>query len=357
MLKDNQIFIHIPKTGGTTLATAFSGSDRPLNPDLNYRHIVSDTQLSNAGDIFNALKNEKYQDYKIFMMLRNPLDRLLSEYYYFRESDRFMSLLKPRPKSFEEYALHAQSANYVISFLLGNKIYVQRRPSKEDFEQVLNGIENLNITIGLFEEFKKSLDLFEREIGVKWPKVIANKRVTIIRPEKENIATSLIRKIEKHHALDYKLYAYAQERFTAYGNLKSQKVEFKTNRFEYVLQYVKNHLLIELVLKDHPFVQKHQAYFNELRKGLLFYKLKRGETYLKFWRIAFVAALKENHGNPLIESFLEKNQESSDIQFLKAFQQVIVSAKPVELQTIKLIFRSQDVPKESFWQSIRAKFY
>ena len=85
MLKETQIFIHVPKTGGTTLNCTLHGTDIPQDPSFNYRHIALGTQLSNSGDIFNPLKYDKYQAYKIFMLLRHPVDRILSEYYFIKE--------------------------------------------------------------------------------------------------------------------------------------------------------------------------------------------------------------------------------------------------------------------------------
>ena len=67
MLQDNQIFIHVPKTGGTTLNCTLHGTTVPQDTSFNYRHIVTGTQLSNSGDIFNPMKNDKYLDYKIFL--------------------------------------------------------------------------------------------------------------------------------------------------------------------------------------------------------------------------------------------------------------------------------------------------
>ena len=75
------IFIHIPKTGGTTINSAMNETYWQTKPGYNYRHILSD-KSSNSGDIFLKKNKKKYQNDKIFMMLRHPVDRLISEFYF-----------------------------------------------------------------------------------------------------------------------------------------------------------------------------------------------------------------------------------------------------------------------------------
>ena len=44
---------------------------------------------------------EKYRAYNLFMMLRHPVDRCISEYYFIKERKNFMDLLQKKPSSFE----------------------------------------------------------------------------------------------------------------------------------------------------------------------------------------------------------------------------------------------------------------
>ena len=76
------IFIHIPKTGGTSINCVMKGTEWQTPLNFHYRHLDPDTKVSNAGDIFDRENYNQYQDEYLFMMLRNPIDRLISEYYY-----------------------------------------------------------------------------------------------------------------------------------------------------------------------------------------------------------------------------------------------------------------------------------
>ncbi len=43
-LKNKNIFIHIPKTGGTAINCAMNNSERQTQADFNYRHIDYQTK-------------------------------------------------------------------------------------------------------------------------------------------------------------------------------------------------------------------------------------------------------------------------------------------------------------------------
>ncbi len=54
---------------------------------------MSDTKKSNAGDIFDEKNFNKYSHFDVIMMLRHPVDRAISEYYFMKERKEFMKLL------------------------------------------------------------------------------------------------------------------------------------------------------------------------------------------------------------------------------------------------------------------------
>lgn len=76
--------------------------------------------------------------------------------------------------------------------------------------------------MGLFENFQESLDLFHKRVGIQWPKIIENKRVTIIRPEREEVSSQLSEQILKHHHLDLALFEFAKAKFENIEGLRKK---------------------------------------------------------------------------------------------------------------------------------------
>ena len=187
-IKKSNIFIHIPKTGGTTINCAMNNSEWQTTPDFNYRHIDYKTKRSNSADIFNPLKYELYEQHNIFMLVRHPIDRLLSEYSFIKTRPEFMNLIKPIPKDFDSYIKSKQTQNYMIGFLVGKRMYDTSFVDRDDLELVKNAIRNINIKVGIFEQYEASLSYFSEYSELKWPKKIDIKRITLNRPTVADIS-------------------------------------------------------------------------------------------------------------------------------------------------------------------------
>ena len=170
-MKDKIIFIHIPKTGGTTINAAMNNSYWQTEPNFNYRHILKDRK-SNSGDIFNPNNIDQYKEYDIFMMLRSPIDRVTSEYHFIRERKEFIDLLKNKPINFKSYIKNRQTQNGVTNFLVGRRMYDLHAANDSDLENVLEVIDELPIHVGIFEEFATSMKYFSDKTGIKWKKNI-----------------------------------------------------------------------------------------------------------------------------------------------------------------------------------------
>ena len=86
--KDKLIFIHIPKTGGgsieKTLKIYGTENNGDLKPNLNILYGISNNKVLQhltLQEILEITKN-KFNDYKIFTFVRNPYDRIVSEYLW-----------------------------------------------------------------------------------------------------------------------------------------------------------------------------------------------------------------------------------------------------------------------------------
>ena len=302
------IFIHIPKTGGTTINCAMNNSKWQTTPDFNYRHIDYKTKRSNSADIFNPLKYELYEQHNIFMLLRHPIDRLLSEYSFIKPRPEFMNLIKPTPKDFDSYIKNKQTQNYMIGFLVGKRMYDPSFVNRDDLDLVKNAIRNIDIKVGVFEEYAASLSYFSNYSKLKWPKKIEIKRITLNRPSVSEVSEETKALILKHNALDLELYDYALAIFTKRTKDQSKmKLSFKGNKYDYVLKFTERFNLLEATLDNLGFLNTNTQFFENLNNHLHHtLKIKDGKDYLELWNEAFVSALKENcKETPLLKNIID----------------------------------------------------
>ncbi len=144
------IFIHIPKTGGTSLEKSLSTSFETDNQDFGY----------NAGHGFwgahepLSLLSRKYDlsSYLKFTIVRNPWDRLVSTYFWqhspFKKSMSFESFINNL--SFYQNQKNAQIGNHLVPQL-----------------DLLSVNEAINIDyVGRFERFNASVKRIASLLGV-----------------------------------------------------------------------------------------------------------------------------------------------------------------------------------------------
>ena len=298
-IKKSNIFIHIPKTGGTTINCAMNNSEWQTTPDFNYRHIDYKTKRSNSADIFNPLKYELYEQHNIFMLLRHPIDRLLSEYSFIKTRPEFMNLIKPTPKDFDSYVKSKQTQNYMIGFLVGKRMYDTSFVNRDDLELVKNAIRNINIKVGIFEQYEASLSYFSEYSNLKWPKKIDIKRITLNRPTVADISEETKLLILKNNVLDLDLYQYALDIFNSkIKNISNKKVQFKGNKYDYVLKFTQRFNILETTLTSLDFLKTNPLFFEKLNNHLHHViRVKDGKNYVALWNKAFINALKNSFSN------------------------------------------------------------
>ena len=313
-MSSKNIFIHIPKTGGTTINCVMNKTQWQTKPDFNYRHIIYETKRSNSKDIFSPLNYDKYNNYNLFMLLRNPIDRLISEYYFIKDRPEFMSLIKPVPRNLKEYIKSKQTQNYMIGFLIGKRMYDTDLVNEDDYELVINTINSLNINVGIFEEYAKSLNYFSSITGVKWPKNIDVKRITLNRPKLENVQNDIIKLIEQNNSLDFKLYNYCLKKFQENTqHLDESNINFKGDKYNYVLKYTERFNLLEIGIKDKRFIHNNQQFFQDLNNYLHHtLKLKNGIDYVSVWNDCFISTIHNTFSNTPLSIQLNKLDRNND---------------------------------------------
>jgi len=310
-MKDNTIFIHIPKTGGTSINAAMQNTTWQTMANFNYRHIILKTKYSNAGDIFSPKNFEKYKQYKIFMMLRHPVDRVTSEYYFIKERKNFIDLLNKKPTTFKSYIKNRQTQNGVVTFLKGRRFYDIKAPNERDLDDILDAIDQIPIHVGIFEEFDASLQYFTDVTKIELNKNIDVKRMTFRRPSVNQLDEETKKLILDNNQLDWELYQYALDKFNKIkDNFKSPEFVFKKDKYTHVIPYAMQTCLFNFCMENEKYIQQNLKFFKELTffltKDL---KITDGEIYTKTWNEAFVHSVAHHFPN---SSFAQKIEAAFD---------------------------------------------
>ncbi|MFT5600683.1 MAG: hypothetical protein ACI9N1_000919 [Flavobacteriales bacterium] len=230
-MDNHNIFIHIPKCGGSsfvgllkdsiTLSAEQSGIPTHIIDQIGeteIKHIdfsTSDRKFK-APFIFDHRNNDKLLNRLTFMLVRNPVNRLLSEYnfqYHIlngkagNPNAAIISKLIPLPHKFIDYASFTATQNYQCKFLIGRKIADPEPLEQEEFDQIIKGIEKLDIHCGITDQYQAFLNLFVSKTNASLKNhFVHRKRTPTILKSKITDADRL--KIEKLNSFDMALFKY-----------------------------------------------------------------------------------------------------------------------------------------------------
>ena len=166
----NTIFVHIPKTGGGTIEKSLGifGEDNngSLNPDLNI--LYGGKQLHHLTIMeIKKIKNSEYKTYKKVSFVRNPYDKLVSEYLwrmqiYSKKKISFKEFLIdeviPRKNGIDTYIKNFYKNENIIQFLDIHYL--------DQYKFLINDENNIDMDfIGKFENLEKDFNkIFNTEI-------------------------------------------------------------------------------------------------------------------------------------------------------------------------------------------------
>jgi hypothetical protein len=240
------IFLHIAKTAGSTLHAII---ERQFAPEVthNLKRIRPPRSIQ---EFFNLPESERrrirllkgHMPYGLhkylsvpatyLTMLRDPVDRVISQYYFTLRMPgiSLYEEITSKHMSLADFALKRASLGVVNdqTILLSGVEKVNtallsgvEMPSFAGNEEVasedtlriaIQNLENHFAVVGLSERFDESVLLLKREFG--WKNIFYVKRnVTKDRPTKQQVPREVIELIEKQNFLDVQLYEYARQRF------------------------------------------------------------------------------------------------------------------------------------------------
>jgi Galactose-3-O-sulfotransferase len=229
------IFLHIPKTGGTTLQHILQRC-YPRNQICTFKDANRQSQIEN----FKALTTEKRRAYQLIQghlhfgfhrhlpgdsiyitLLREPIARTLSFYYYAKSHpDHYLysSLTNDhvdlRALLNEPTTMNSELFNLQTRMIAGDEGGDPNRLA--DGDTVQRAKENLqnHFVVGLTEEFDASLRLMSERFG--WNvKSYTKKNVTRRKPRIDTLDAETLASLRRANTLDIELYRFARELFEA----------------------------------------------------------------------------------------------------------------------------------------------
>jgi hypothetical protein len=203
----------------------------------------------------------------------------------------------------------------MTGFLVGKRMFDENIVNEADIELVIDTIDNLNINVGIFESYSKSLSYFSSITGIKWPKNIDIKRITLNRPSLDNVSKEIKELIKKNNSLDFKLYDYCLKKFEENSNNidSEESFNFKGDKYDYVLKYTQRFNLLEIELKDKNFIYNNHQFFQDLNLYLhKQLKVKNGRNYVYLWNDCFILTIKKTYPNKPLSSRLNKLDDETE---------------------------------------------
>jgi len=228
------IFVHVPKAAGTTLhriiekhyprQTVYSTNPSLLNPEASIEHFKQ-LPLEQRAQIRILKGHLPYglHDYlpgpsTYFTLLREPVDRVVSFYYYVRQSTRHYlhEQVLARDLTLQQYiesCITTSNDNFQTRLISGvhhEALYGRCTPAMLDTAK--RHLQEHFSVVGLSEQFDATLLMLKH--AFQWRDLFyVRQNVNTDRPMLPNIPSATIDLIREHNQLDIELYQFVKQHF------------------------------------------------------------------------------------------------------------------------------------------------
>ncbi|HEX9617156.1 MAG TPA: sulfotransferase family 2 domain-containing protein [Anaerolineales bacterium] len=244
-LKAVLIFLHLPKAAGSTLARIIERQYGQGNVLRLYESIRGEevaTLSPERKENLRALIGHFYFGAHIYVtrpatyitILRDPVQRIISHYYYVRREPSHYLYPAAQQLSLCEYVIHcgkAEPNNDQTRLLAGSEHALEDGTwSAEMLPAAKVNLRDHFSVVGLVEEFDRSLILFKRVLGWRSPFYI-KQNVSRRHAGNGGIPEEAIRVIRTYNEMDIHLYAYARQLLDEQARLDGESLERELRLF------------------------------------------------------------------------------------------------------------------------------
>ncbi len=223
---DRYLFFHIPKTAGTSVRQALCdllGPDQ-ISPGVVHFSEVDIEQISRYRVIAGHFTYDQLAHFagrRLFTFLRDPVDVVLSNYYFCRNvlTDTTEPVVRfCKELSLAEFVEHGARMptffNAVAWRLAGVGLRTFAMSGEELFKLAVEHLESFDF-VGIYEDLITSFDLLSYTFG--WPQLerIPRENVTRARPGLRDADPDIVKRILEFNNVDAELYRAGKELFAA----------------------------------------------------------------------------------------------------------------------------------------------
>ncbi|WP_020526736.1 sulfotransferase family 2 domain-containing protein [Flexithrix dorotheae] len=231
-----KVFIHIPKTAGTTMIDILSRQIyfkkfRRVNPTRNThpkeflskveglldKELLAQENFEIIGGHFGFKAHPELSNPEDhFTILRDPVERVISEYYFMKYKGMYyQDLIEGENLSLLDYLHHPETTylnNLQTRLISGEKYETGELVTQEMYEKALSHLEAFK-AIGITENMKDSIALFYQKFGWKRIPYYLTSNSNEQKTHRTEIPESTIKAIEEREKFDIQLYQQALEIF------------------------------------------------------------------------------------------------------------------------------------------------
>ena len=219
------LFDHIPKTGGISLHRILEAKlgKAACSPIINSMYAAARAEFDNYACVSGHIQFEPGADLSDLWPLtivREPVDRVLSEYYY----QRLVVAPDGNPlgelaRSLDLDAFVASEDPWIlpnISNVMVNHFFVLKwdgrtaEPPERRLELAKEALREYEL-VGVTERFAETVDLVCSRLGLGPLETMVRENVNSRRPGIADVSKSVTTRLMRHNELDRELYAFACE--------------------------------------------------------------------------------------------------------------------------------------------------